>query len=195
MWHVKEVSSRWDGDRLSTIDIGLKVGGLMFPFLWGGGAGFPPNTMWPGLSLPPYKCHLDPSSRLATTDMGQKLGQYPFLGGGGSGSTSNTMWPGPRHISVAAAPPTFRPTSIVAKRLDGSRCHLVSLYGGRLGPYCVSTPKRGTASHQFSVRVYCGLTVAHLSDWWALVDNLRDIWSRTLLISLEAWPTKNSTRQ
>jgi len=40
------------------------------------------------------KCHLSPSSRLATTDIGRKLGGVP-LWGGWAGSPSNTMWPGP----------------------------------------------------------------------------------------------------
>ena len=40
------------------------------------------------------KWHLDPSSRLATTDMGQTLwGSAPFSGRG-DGSPSDTMWPG-----------------------------------------------------------------------------------------------------
>ena len=41
------------------------------------------------------KWHLNPSSYLATTDMGQKLGLCPF-GGGEAGSPFNTMFPGPR---------------------------------------------------------------------------------------------------
>jgi len=40
-------------------------------------------------------CHLDPSSRLATTDMGRKLGVVR-LWEGGAGYSSNTMWPRPR---------------------------------------------------------------------------------------------------
>ena len=38
------------------------------------------------------KWHLDPSSRLATTDIGRKLGAVPLRGG--AGSPSNTMSPG-----------------------------------------------------------------------------------------------------
>ena len=49
----------------------------------------------------PYQMHLDPSSSLATTDMGQKLGALPLWGG--AGSPSNRMWPGPRPTSM----PTF----------------------------------------------------------------------------------------
>ena len=47
------------------------------------------------------KWRLNPSSRLATIDMGQKLGggSAPFLGGG-SVSPSNTMSPGARPTSV-----------------------------------------------------------------------------------------------
>jgi len=49
-----------------------------------------------------YSCtkwHVDSSSRLATTDMGRKLGAVPFLGGG-SWAPTNTMWPGPRPTTV-----------------------------------------------------------------------------------------------
>jgi len=46
--------------------------------------------------LHPPKWRLDLSSRLATTDIGQKLGVCPF---GGLGRHL-TMWPGPRHTSV-----------------------------------------------------------------------------------------------
>ena len=109
-------------DRLATTDIGQKLGAV----LWGGGAGSPSNTLWPGprsTSPPsdtlihiavwpqqtwaknwglcpfggggagcpsnnvasciwaeaylPAKWHLDPSSRLATIDMGRKLGMPP----------------------------------------------------------------------------------------------------------------------
>ena len=39
--------------------------------------------------------------RLATIDMGRKLGGVPaFFGRGGAGSQSNTMWPEPRPTSV-----------------------------------------------------------------------------------------------
>jgi len=47
--------------------------------LWGEEA--PSNTMWPRsrpTSLPSDILILDPSNRLATTDMGQKLGAVPF---------------------------------------------------------------------------------------------------------------------
>ena len=58
--------------------------------------------------------------------------------------------------------PNFRPMSIVAKRLDGSRCHVE---GGRTQPkrHCIrwgsssSSPKR-EQSPQFSAHVYCGQT-------------------------------------
>ena len=58
------------------------------------------------------------------------------------------------------AAPTFRPISIVAKRLYGSRCHLV--YGDRLRrrPHCVGDPdlpQNGAQTH-FSAHVYCGRT-------------------------------------
>jgi len=56
-----------------------------------------------GRGSPPYtKWHLDPSGRLAKTDMGRKLGAVPLIGGG---SPSNTIWPGPR--------PTIVPSGIL----------------------------------------------------------------------------------
>ena len=56
---------------------GPKIGGGLCPF-GGGGAGSPSNTMLL-VGYLPAKWHLDPSSRLDTTDMGQKLGALsPF---------------------------------------------------------------------------------------------------------------------
>ena len=66
-----------------------------------------------------------------------------------------------------AAPPPFRPMSIVAKRLDGSGYHLIR-GGPRPRRQCVrratSSPKeRGITAFHFSVHVYCGQTVAILA--------------------------------
>jgi len=48
--------------------------GISAPF-WGGGAGSRLTQCPLGRGLPPYTMwHLDPSSHLATTDMGRKLG-------------------------------------------------------------------------------------------------------------------------
>jgi len=60
------------------------------------GTGSPPNTMWPGprtTSIPSAKWHVDPSSRLATTDMGLKRGGglCCFLGGGAE-AYLHTKW-------------------------------------------------------------------------------------------------------
>ena len=49
------------------------------------------------------KWNLDPSSRLATIDMGRKVAALSLFRG--SWSPSNTMWPGPR--------PTFVPSGIL----------------------------------------------------------------------------------
>jgi len=73
---------------------GPKTGGAMLPF-WGGGAGPRSNIMSLEAYLP-TTWHLDPSSHLATTDMGQNWRTPPPFWGGGGGSPSNTMWPGPR---------------------------------------------------------------------------------------------------
>ena len=53
------------------------------------------------------KCHLDPSSRLATIDMGRKVGLFPFLGRR-AGFPSNTMSLGSR--------PIFLPSGILIHR-------------------------------------------------------------------------------
>jgi len=74
----------------------------------------------------------------------------------------------PRHRK-GHSPPTLRPMFIVAKRLDGSRCHLVQriktsaqatlYYMGTQLPFL-----QEGHSPQFSVYVYCGQTVANLSS-------------------------------
>ena len=51
-----------------------------------------------GRGLPPSKWYLDPSSRLATTDMYRKLGVVSLMGA--AQSPSSTVWPGLRHISM-----------------------------------------------------------------------------------------------
>ena len=57
------------GDRLATIDMGLKLGAVPF-----GGAGFPCNIMWPGPSLLRTKWYPDPSNRLAGYCSGSNMG-------------------------------------------------------------------------------------------------------------------------
>ena len=61
--------------------------------------------------------------------------------------------------------PNFRPISIVVKRLDSSRCHLVWLrrHCVRWGPR--SSPQKGGGAPQFSAHVYCG----HTAGWMKLV--------------------------
>jgi len=65
---------------------------------------------------------------------------------------------------------------IVAKRLDGLGCHLVWTMDVSMGPGDImldgdpSLPKKEhSPSPQFSVAVYCGHTVARVSNCWALV--------------------------
>jgi len=71
-------------------------------------------------------------------------------------------------LSQRGTAPSFRPISVVAKWLNGLRCHLCHLvaYGGRPRPrrLCVrwgtssSPQKGGRAPPQFSSHVYCGQT-------------------------------------
>jgi len=72
------------GIRLATIEISQKLGAPLL-FL-GRAAGSQSSTMWPG-PRPMHlhaTCHLNPSSHLATTDMGRKLGAVPLWGQAGS---------------------------------------------------------------------------------------------------------------
>jgi len=60
---------------------GPKIGRVAVPPFWGERAESPSNTMSFGLrptSLTMW--HLDPSSHLATTDIGRKLGAVPLWG-------------------------------------------------------------------------------------------------------------------
>ena len=62
----------------------------------------------------------------------------------------------------------FRPMSVVAKRLDGSRCHLVRRSASAQATLCYMgiqiLPIRGTAPPPiFGPYVYCGQKDAHLS--------------------------------
>jgi len=72
----------------------------------------------------PIKWHRNPSSRLATADMGQKLGDCAPLGRGAV-SLSNIVWPGPRPTSIPSfilIHPTVWPQyTNVADRQDRQR--------------------------------------------------------------------------
>jgi len=67
------------GDRLATLYMAEKTGGLLCPFRWGAGS-IEHNVALAKVHLR-TKCHLDPSRRLATIDMGRKLGAVPLSGG------------------------------------------------------------------------------------------------------------------
>jgi len=70
------------GDRLATIDIGRKDGELLYPFR---GSWIPNPHEHNVARAEAYlrtKWHLDPSSRLATKDMGKIGGCAPFWGRG-----------------------------------------------------------------------------------------------------------------
>jgi len=92
--------------------------GEALPFL-GRGSWVPiqSNVAWTEAHLH-AKCHLDPSSRLATIDIGRKLGgSVPFLGGG-AGCPCNTKSPGPMPISIPSGiliHPTIWPQQIWAE--------------------------------------------------------------------------------
>jgi len=88
------------GDRLATVDMGRKkIGGGSAPFGTGSSVPMQHNATWAEAYLR-TKWHLDPSSRLATRDMGRKLGGSALFWGGGTGSPSNTMSLGSRPTSI-----------------------------------------------------------------------------------------------
>jgi len=68
----------WDGRLFGHNRYGSKIG--VCPV--GGGAGPPSSTMRPAKAYLQTKWHLDPSSQMATIDMGRKVGAVPFLGWG-----------------------------------------------------------------------------------------------------------------
>ena len=84
--------------------------------------------------------------------------------GPGDFALMGTQFPSPK--KGAQSPPNFEPMSVVAKWLDGSRCHLVqrlasakaTVLAGHLVP-----PKKGGTASQFLTDVYCGEMVARLS--------------------------------
>jgi len=70
------------------------------------------------------KCHLDPSSHLATTDMGQKLGGYALFGGGLVPHLAQCdMRRGlpPYQVASWSIQPAIWPQQILAKNFGGSR--------------------------------------------------------------------------
>ena len=130
--------------------MGRKFGAVS---LWGRGAGSSSNTMWQ-LKAEAYlhaKFHLDPYSRLATIDMGRKLGDLPPFGERGAGSQSNRTSLGSR--------PTFLPSGILidpsshlATTDTGQKLgRAVPLWGGDLGPRLTQCGQgRGLPTRQVS---------------------------------------------
>ena len=88
------------GDRLATIDMGRKAGGgLLCHFFRGGGAGFPCNTMWPGLRPTPVPSGILIHAAIWPQKYRPKIGAVP-LRGRRSWSPSNTICLGSRPTCV-----------------------------------------------------------------------------------------------
>jgi len=88
--------------------------------------------------------------RLATIDMGRKLGAVPrFFLGGGARSPYNTMWPEPRPTFVPSGilihPAVCMPTTDIDQKLRGELCPLGVELGLHLTQRC---PGRGLSSYQ-----------------------------------------------
>ena len=102
---------------------GPKTGGCA-PFMGGGSCDpIQHNVAWAEVYLH-TKWHLDPSSRLATIDLGQKLGGWCalFFFGGEAGSPSITKSPGPRPTSIPSGilvHPAVWPQQTLAKNWGG----------------------------------------------------------------------------
>ena len=85
-----------------TLNMGQKLGGVAMPSFLGVYLGPHPSQImspWPMAYLH-TKCHLSPSSRLTTTDIGRKLGGLCPFRGGEAGSPPNTKSPGLRPTSI-----------------------------------------------------------------------------------------------
>ena len=81
-------------------------------------------------SITTTKWHLDPSSRLATTDMGRKLGGCDPMGV--AGSPSNTVFPGTRPTSLPSGILIHR--AISPQRTRGRKLGTCAPFGEELGP-------------------------------------------------------------
>jgi len=86
-----------------------------------------------------------------------KLGMEVGLGPGDIVLHGEPAPPAPKR---GTAPPNFWPMSVVAKRLEGSRCHLVQRWASAQVTLCWM----GTQLlPQFSAHVFCSQMVPHLS--------------------------------
>ena len=83
----------------------------------------------------------------------------------GSGDIVLDGDPAPPPPQRGHSPLQFLPMSVVAKRLDGSRCHLVRRQASAQSTLCSmgTKPPKGAQHPLFSAHVYCGPTVAKLS--------------------------------
>jgi len=105
-------STVWPGPRPTSIPSGILMHPAVWPQQkWAENWGYAPilgrgswdpiyhNVAWTEAHFH-TKCHLDPSRRLATIDIGRKLGVLPPFWDGVPGSPSNTMSLGPRPTSL-----------------------------------------------------------------------------------------------
>jgi len=93
--HYKCSAVAETGDILATMGMGwINMG----PVLGGSWIPMQCKVAWAEVYLR-TKWHLDPSCRLATINMGRKVGMCPLLGGQ---LGPNTMWPWPKPTSIAS---------------------------------------------------------------------------------------------
>jgi len=98
--HNKSSAVTEMGDRLATIDMGRKVGGMLCPFPWGEVV---PHLTQCGLhrGLPPYHVASLSIQPFSHNRHGLKIGGASFFLGGGSWAPSK--WPGVRPTSLPSA--------------------------------------------------------------------------------------------
>ena len=160
---------------VATIDMGWKEeGSCCAPFAAGGGTGSTSNTMWPEVYFH-TKWHLDPSSRLATIDMGRTLGAVPPFLGRGAGSQSNTMWP------------TFVPSGMLIHPAVWQQLRWTKNWGlcplGELGSHLThlfpSTNPSRRRLHVYHTSTQCGLS-ANLEWMSGMLHAARWKWTQKL---------------
>ena len=104
------------------------------------------------------KWHLDPSSCLATRDMGRKLGVgcAPFWERG-AGSPCNTTWPGPM--------PTFIPSGMLTIQKFGHKKYVPRSWRGCCAPFLGVAGSRSNTIDLTQCRLGWGLPPFQVAPW------------------------------
>jgi len=145
------------------------------PFFLGGGSWVPieHKVAWSEAYLH-TKWHLNPSSHLATTDMGPKLGDGDVpLWGKGAGSPSNTMWPELRY--------TGTPSFILIRLAVWPQCRNVTDRQDRRRSLQTVTQKLIETAKAYVLCVLSKLTQMSLGIFWHYTVNINRRYREQLL--------------